>query len=104
EWHRVSVFGSMAENCNNYLAKGRQAYVEGRLRTRSYEDRDGVKKYATEIIADQVKFLGSNGGGSERGAPRGGAGSQSPSGSYPSDDGYDPGEYQPSAEDDDLPF
>lgn len=105
EWHRVSVFGSMAENCNNYLAKGRQVYVEGRLRTRSYEDRDGVKKYATEIIADQVKFLGSNGGGSERGAPRGGAGSQPRSGSHPSDDGYDPGEYVPGNEQDyDLPF
>src|SRR5690606_25745778 len=68
EWHRVSVFGASAEHCNNYLSKGRQVYVEGRLRTRSYDDKDGVKKYSTEIIADVVQFLGGRGeGGGGRG-------------------------------------
>lgn len=104
EWHRVSVFGQQAEHCNNYLAKGRQVYVEGRLRTRSYDDRDGIKRYSTEIVAEQVQFLGSKNGGSERGAPRGGAGSRSSSGSYPSSDGYDPGEYVPGEHDDNIPF
>src|SRR5690606_1808876 len=58
EWHRVSVFGQSAEHCNNYLSKGRQVYVEGRLRTRSCEDKDGNKRYSTEVMADAVQFLG----------------------------------------------
>jgi single-strand DNA-binding protein len=76
EWHRVSVFGQSAEHCNNYLSKGRQVYVEGRLKTRSYDDKDGVKKYSTEIIADIVQFLGSRdgGGGGGGGGGRGGGG------------------------------
>jgi single-strand DNA-binding protein len=76
EWHRISVFGQSAEHCNNYLSKGRQVYVEGRLRTRSYDDKDGVKKYSTEIIADVVQFLGSRdgGGGGGAGGGRGGGG------------------------------
>jgi single-strand DNA-binding protein len=61
EWHRVTVWGKTAENCNKFLSKGKQAYVEGRLKTSSYEDKDGVKKYSTEIVADQVLFLGSKG-------------------------------------------
>lgn len=74
EWHRVSVFGQQAEHCNNYLSKGRQVYVEGRLRTRSYDDKDGVKKYATEIIADVVQFLGGRDGGGGGGGRGGGGG------------------------------
>lgn len=62
EWHRVSVFGKQAEHCNLYLSKGRQIYVEGRIRTSSYE-KDGEKRYSTEIIADIVKFLGSRNDG-----------------------------------------
>jgi single-strand DNA-binding protein len=65
EWHRVSVFGPQAEACERYLAKGKSVYVEGRIRTRSY-DKDGVKVYATEIIADQVTFLGGRGDGEGR--------------------------------------
>lgn len=60
EWHRVTVWGKMAEACAKYLAKGRQVYVEGRLQTRSY-DKDGEKKFVTEIIAADVQFLGQNG-------------------------------------------
>ena len=63
EWHRVTVWGDQAENCNKYLAKGRSVYVEGRLQTRSY-DKDGQKHYATDIVADRVVFLGSGGGAS----------------------------------------
>jgi single-strand DNA-binding protein len=67
EWHRVTVWGESAENCNKYLAKGRSVYVEGRLQTRSY-DKDGQKHYATDVVADRVVFLGSGGGGGGGGA------------------------------------
>ena len=58
EWHQVVVWGKLAETCGQYLTKGRQVLVEGRLQTRSYEDRDGNKRSVTEIIAQQVEFLG----------------------------------------------
>ncbi len=58
EWHRISVWGKLAEICGKYLSKGRQVYVEGRLQTRSWED-NGQKKYSTEIVANTVQFLGS---------------------------------------------
>ena len=58
EWHRVVVWGKLAEICGKYLAKGRQVYVEGKLQTRSWED-NGQKKYSTEIVASTVQFLGS---------------------------------------------
>ena len=69
EWHRITVWGDQAENCNKYLAKGRSVYVEGRLQTRSWDDKDGQKKYSTEVVAERVKFLGGAGG------PGGGGGS-----------------------------
>lgn len=58
EWHRVVVWGKLAELCNQYLAKGRQAFVEGRLQTRSWDDQNGQKKYATEVVATTVQFIG----------------------------------------------
>lgn len=57
EWHRIVVWGKLAELCGKYLSKGRQVYVEGRLQTRSWEDPQGVKKYTTEIVAQTVQFL-----------------------------------------------
>jgi len=57
EWHRVVVWGKMAEICAQYLSKGRQAYVEGRLQTRQWDDKDGNKRYTTEVIASTVQFL-----------------------------------------------
>lgn len=62
EWHRIVVWGKLAELCNQYLSKGRQAYVEGRLQTRSWEDKDGNKRYTTEILANTVQFIGANTG------------------------------------------
>lgn len=97
EWHKVSVFGKTAESCEKHLAKGRQVYIEGRLKTRSYDDKDGVKRYSTEIIAENVVFLG---GGSRDGG----------SGERRRDDGpepYDPGEYSGGkydGDDDSIPF
>jgi single-strand DNA-binding protein len=60
EWHRVVVWGKLAELCEKYLSKGRQAFVEGRLQTRSWDDKDGNKRYTTEIVASTIQFLGSN--------------------------------------------
>jgi len=73
EWHRVTVWGDTAENCNKYLAKGRSVYIEGRLQTRSY-DKDGQKHYATDVVADKVVFLGSGGGGGAGAGGEGGGG------------------------------
>ena len=59
EWHQVVVWGKQAELCGKYLYKGRQILVEGRLQTRSWEDKQGQKRYTTEIVANGVQFLGS---------------------------------------------
>lgn len=69
EWHSVVVWGKMAEICGKYLAKGRQVYIEGRLQTRSWEDQQGQKRYATEVVASTVQFLGGQAG--ERGTSPG---------------------------------
>ena len=63
EWHNIVVWGKQAETCGQYLSKGRQVYVEGGIRTRSYDDKDGNKRYITEIVARDVRFLGGAGGG-----------------------------------------
>lgn len=62
EWHRVVVWGKLAELCGKFLSKGRQVYVEGRLQTRSWEDQQGQKRYTTEIVANTVQFLGAAAG------------------------------------------
>ena len=59
EWHRVIAWGRLAEICGEYLTKGRQVFVEGRLQTRSWEDRDGNKRWTTEIVATNMQMLGS---------------------------------------------
>lgn len=61
EWHRVVVWGKPAELVAKYLSKGRKAYVEGRLQTRAWDDKDGQKRYTTEIVANTVQFLDSQG-------------------------------------------
>lgn len=63
EWHRVVFFGKSAENAAKYLTKGRQVYIEGTLRTKKYTDPQGVVKYATDVVGNDLKFLG---GGGER--------------------------------------
>ncbi len=69
EWHRIVVWGKQAENCAQYLQKGRSVYIEGRLQTRDWEDKEGNKRQTTEIVAQTVQFLGSRGDGPPRGAP-----------------------------------
>jgi single-strand DNA-binding protein len=61
EWHRIVAFGRLAEICGQYLNKGKQVYIEGRLRTRSWEDKDGNRRYTTEITATQMQMLGAPG-------------------------------------------
>jgi single-strand DNA-binding protein len=61
EWHNIVVFGKTAENCVSFLRKGRQIYVEGRLRTRAWQDADGQTRNATEIVAGIIQFIGSKG-------------------------------------------
>src|SRR5213078_5083886 len=78
EWHRVVLWGKTAESLNEYLTKGKQIYVEGRLQTRQWDDKDGNKRYTTEIRGDRIVLLGGGGGGGGRGAgggaPRSGGG------------------------------
>lgn len=76
EWHRVVTFGRLAEICAEYLAKGRQVYIEGRLQTRSWEDQQGQKRYMTEVVADNLVFLGRGDGPGERSGGGGGGGYQ----------------------------
>jgi single-strand DNA-binding protein len=100
EWHRIVTWGKTAENCAQYLAKGRAVYIEGSLRTRDWEDRDGNKRQTTEISAQRVQFLGSPRGAGAPG-PSGG-GSRSPSGgSAEAPEGAPP---QPDSGGDDIPF
>lgn len=66
EWHRVVMFGKTAEIAGEYLKKGSQVYIEGRLQTRKWTDKEGQERYTTEIVADRMQMLGSRSGGSER--------------------------------------
>lgn len=69
EWHRVAFFGKLAEIAGEYIKKGSPVYVEGRLRTREWEDKDGVKRYTTEIVAEQMQLLGKRGESTQEEAP-----------------------------------
>ncbi len=88
EWHRIVVWGKTAEMCNQYLSKGRTVYVEGRIQTREWEDKEGTKRYTTEINASTVNFIGPRtGGGAGDGSYGGGSGrggSSEASGTNPS--------------------
>ena len=100
EWHRVSAFGRLAEIMGQYLRKGSQVYIEGRLRTRKYTDRDGVDRWTTEIIADQMQMLGSRQGSGEPSVGDNSYGGRAPA-SSPSPAGAGGGL---SDIDDDIPF
>lgn len=72
EWHRIVAFKRLAEICGQYLAKGRQVYIEGRIQTREWDDRDGNKRYTTEIVANTMQMLGSKGDAGPQNAYAGG--------------------------------
>jgi single-strand DNA-binding protein len=95
EWHRVVVWGKRAELCSKYLSKGRQVYVEGKLRTRSWDDKEGNKRFTTEVIANDVQFLAGGGPG----GGRSGGGSDQPPPAEP-----DFNDFGGQGPDDDIPF
>lgn len=66
EWHRVVLFDKLAEVAGQYVKKGRQVYIEGRLKTRKWEDKDGIERYTTEIMGDVLQMVGPKDGGSEK--------------------------------------
>jgi single-strand DNA-binding protein len=111
EWHKIAMFGRLAEIAAEYLRKGSQVYIEGKLRTRKWQDKEGKDRYTTEIVADEMQMLGSKGGGgASAGAGAMGAGAAaggSSSGGASSgggraavnDSGAPPGDF-----DDDIPF
>ena len=99
EWHNIVVWSGLAEICGKYLTKGKQIYIEGRIQNRSYDDRDGNKRYITEIVANEMQMLGRAG---DQGGGSGGGG-----GGRPASQGYEPsGDSQepPFNPDDDIPF
>jgi single-strand DNA-binding protein len=92
EWHRIVAWRKLGEICGEYLSKGRQVYIEGRIQTRDWEDKDGNKRYTTEIVANDVQFLGGRDAGS---------GGKAANGASTSD--YQGSPLQ-APEDDDIPF
>ena len=91
EWHRVKLFGRLAELAGEYLKKGSQVYIEGRIQTSKYQDKDGNDRWSTEIVARDMTFLGGRGGaGDSQGAPSAGS---------PQRDSAQSGDF-----DDDIPF
>ena len=105
EWHRIVLWGKSAESLSEYLTKGKQIFVEGRLQTRKWQDKDGHEKYTTEIRADRITLLGGGGGG---GGMAGGARPQRNAGAGAGSGGG--GDHEPMGEpindltDDDIPF
>jgi single-strand DNA-binding protein len=105
EWHRIVAFGKLAERCGNYLNKGRQVFVEGSIRTRQWEDKEGAKRYTTEIVARDLEILSSPGG---QGQPQyeGESGYRSGGGETgrPAAQSQELPPSPPGAPDDDIPF
>jgi single-strand DNA-binding protein len=103
EWHKIAMFGRLAEIAAEYLRKGSQVYIEGKLRTRKWQDKEGKDRWTTEIVADEMQMLGGKGGGAGAGAGMGAgaaAGGSSGGGrAAVNDSGAPPGDF-----DDDIPF
>ena len=109
EWHRVILWGKSAESLSEYLTKGKQIYVEGRLQTRKWQDKDGHDKYTTEVRGDRIVLLGGGGGGGGTGGGRpqqrgAGAGAGASSGGGGGDHMEPMGEPIVDLTDDDIPF
>jgi len=108
EWHNIVAWARLAEICNQYLQKGKQVYIEGRIQTRKWEDRDGNTRYTTEIVAQNMQMLGGRGdgdfggGGGGGGGSGGGDGGGGGGGGGPS--GPAPGPDDAGVTDDDIPF
>ena len=102
EWHRIVAWRRLGEICGEYLSKGRQVYIEGRIQTRDWEDKDGIKRYTTEIVADKMQMLGTRGDfEGSRGAGGGFDRSRGQGTRYQEDS---PGPAHSDVRDDDIPF
>lgn len=101
EWHRVAMFGRLAEIAAEYLRKGSQVYIEGKIRTRKWQDQQGNDRYSTEVIANEMQMLGSRSGS---GAPAMGGGSGGPPPGPPSQGNDGPSGGGNNDFDDDIPF
>jgi len=103
EWHKIAMFGRLAEIAAEYLRKGSQVYIEGKLRTRKWQDKEGKDRWTTEIVADEMQMLGSKGGGGAAregaAAPAAAGGSSGGGRAAVNDSGAPPGDF-----DDDIPF
>ena len=104
EWHKVVVWGKLAELCSQYLVKGKQVYLEGRLQTRQWQDKDNQTKYTTEVQAQTVQFLGGNAGAHEETAPRAPQMDQRSGGGGAEQYRSSGGGAEPSFTEDDIPF
>jgi single-strand DNA-binding protein len=105
EWHRVVLFGRQAEVAGEYLKKGRSVYIEGRLQTRKYTDKDGVEKYSTEIVGDRMQMVGGareGGGGGDAEFAGGGGGARREGGGTAKP--ASPGKKNTDDFEDDIPF
>jgi len=103
EWHRIAFFGRLAQIAGEYLKKGSQVYVEGRIRTRKWQDKDGQDRYSTEIVADQMQMLGArSGSGEPRGEPMSARGPSEPKAPATAGAGKKPGKFDDM--EDDIPF
>ncbi|HEY0339191.1 MAG TPA: single-stranded DNA-binding protein [Steroidobacteraceae bacterium] len=123
EWHRVALFGRLAEIASEYLKKGSQVYIEGSLRTRKWQDKQGNERFSTEIVGNELQMLGGRGGagggggggasygaggsggtGAGAGAGAGGGGRSAPADSYPEYSGPSGPSHEKDDFDDDIPF
>jgi single-strand DNA-binding protein len=104
EWHRVALFGRLAEIAGEYLRKGSQVYIEGSLRTRKWQDKQGNERYSTEIVGNELQMLGGRGGAAAGGAPAttGAAASGAPA--YAEESAGGGGGSRSEEFDDDIPF
>ena len=106
EWHRVALFGRLAEVASEYLRKGSQVYIEGSLRTRKWTDKQGNERYSTEVIGNEMQMLGGRGGGAGGASAPGGRGGEAPAYAEESGGGGGAGGGGARGEefDDDIPF
>ena len=110
EWHNIVAWSRLGEICGQYLHKGKQVYIEGRLQTRKWQDRDGRDRYSTEVVADNIRFLSGGGQGASQGGGYGGGGGgyqqQRPQGGWNQQASAPPAspEPMPYSDDEEIPF
>ena len=104
EWHRVALFGRLAENAGEYLRKGSQVYIEGSLRTRKWQDKQGNERYSTEIVGNDLQMLGGRGGGGASASPAAAGAASAGAPTYAEESAGGGGGSRSEEFDDDIPF